>query len=187
LAVELERWGQRLPAARKEVHERIRSTCHQLTDIGKDIQALSHRLHSSKLEYLGIVAAARSFCKEFSEQQSVEIDFSHSGVPHTIPVEVSLSLFRVLQEALQNAAKHSESRNFRAELRGTPEEISLIVRDSGVGFDWQETANQPGLGLISMRERLQLVNGQLFVISQLGHGTTITARVLLTEQKRKAG
>jgi PAS domain S-box-containing protein len=187
LAVELERWNQHLPASEREIHDQIRSTCCRLTDIARDIQALSHRLHSSKLEYLGIAAAANSFCKEFSEQQRVHIDFSHSGVPHTIPKEVSLCLFRVLQEALQNAAKHSGAQHFTVELRGTSEEVFLIVHDAGVGFDSQQVVNQRGLGLISMRERLQLVNGQLSVTSRLGYGTTITARVLLRHEERIAG
>jgi len=151
----------------------------RVSDLGKDIQALSHRLHSSKLEYLGLVAAAKSFCHESSEQRNVRIEFNHSDVPATIPKVISLCLFRVLQEALQNAVKHSADQNFTVEVHGTKEGISLAVRDSGIGFDWRDAMNRGGLGLISMRERLRLVNGELSIRSEPGRGTTVIARVPL--------
>jgi signal transduction histidine kinase len=103
-------------------------------------------------------------------------------MPPEIPKEVSLCLFRVLQEALQNAVKHSAVQNFTVELHGTKQGISLIVTDSGVGFDWHDAMDHRGLGLISMRERLRLVNGELSIQSQPGRGTTVTARVPLTQK-----
>ncbi len=177
LAVELERWNQHLPESAVDIHNHIDHARQRLLEIANDIQALSHRLHSSKLEYLGLAAAANSFCREFSEQQKVRIEFSHSDVPRTMPREISLCLFRVLQEAVQNAAKHSGARHFAADLRGSAEGINLTVRDQGVGFDWQNAENARGLGLISMKERLQLVNGEFSVKSEPGRGTTISARV----------
>ena len=177
LAVELERWNQHLPESAVDIHHHIDHARQRLLEIANDIQALSHRLHSSKLEYLGLAAAANSFCREFSEQQKVRIEFSHSDVPRTMPREISLCLFRVLQEAVRNAAKHSGARHFAADLRGSAEGINLTVRDQGVGFDWQNAENARGLGLISMKERLQLVNGEFSVKSEPGRGTTISARV----------
>ena len=153
--------------------------CQILVDLGKDIQALSHRLHSSKLEYLGLVTAAKSFCRELSEQRNVRIEFKHSDIPSAVPMEISLCLFRVLQEALQNAVRHSGGQDFAVEVRGTQDGIRLIVSDSGIGFDWQDAINRRGLGLISMRERLRLVNGELSIESQPGRGTTVLARVPL--------
>ena len=99
-----------------------------------------------------------------------------------MPKEVSLCLFRVLQEALQNAVKHSAVQNFTVEMYGTKEGISLIVTDSGIGFDWHDTMDHKGLGLISMRERLRLVNGELSIQSAPGRGTTVNARVPLTSK-----
>jgi PAS domain S-box-containing protein len=179
LAIELGKWDQNLPESVVEVHDHIRQVSQRLSEIGKDIQALSHRLHSSKLEYLGIAVAASSFCKELSEQQKVEIDFSHAGIPHNVPNEVSLCLFRVLQEALQNAVKHSDVRLFSVELRGNAEEIQLTVSDLGIGFDQQDVMKRHGLGVISMRERLKLVNGEFSIKSEPGGGTTVNARVPL--------
>jgi PAS domain S-box-containing protein len=177
LAIELDRWNQQLPPSAVEFHDHIHHACQRLSDIANDIQALSHRLHSSKLEYLGLVAAAKSFCKELSEQQKVEIDFSHTAIPRSVPKEISLCLFRVLQETLQNAVKHSGVHHFKVELCGTEGEIQLTVNDLGVGFDPQEAIHRRGLGLISMRERMQLVSGEISINSRLGSGTTIHARV----------
>ena len=177
LAIELDRWNQQLPPSAVEFHDHIHHASQRLSDIAADIQALSHRLHSSKLEYLGLVAAAKSFCKELSEQQKVEIDFSHTAIPRSVPKEISLCLFRVLQETLQNAVKHSGVRHFKVELRGTEGEIQLSVSDLGVGFDPHDAIHGRGMGLISMRERMQLVSGEISINSRLGWGTTIHARV----------
>jgi len=155
----------------------IRQVCRRLSELAGDIQTLSHRLHSSKLEYLGLVGAAKSFCGELSEQRSVRIEFKHSEVPAAIPKEISLCIFRVLQEALQNAVKHSGDQNFVVEMSGTNDGISLTVSDSGIGFDWQDATNRRGLGLISMRERLRLVNGELSIQSEPARGTTVRAQV----------
>jgi PAS domain S-box-containing protein len=182
LAIELGRCDHQAPGSVVDMHEYLQLACQRVYDLGKDIQALSHRLHSSKLEYLGLVAAAKSFCHELSEQRNVRIAFKHSDIPAAIPKEISLCLFRVLQEALQNAVKHSADQNLTVEVHGTNAGISLIVSDSGIGFDWQDAMNRRGLGLISMRERLRLVNGELSIQSEPGRGTTVLARVPLGQQ-----
>ena len=104
---ELERSDQHVAVdPTTDLHDHIRKALHRLYDLGKDIQALSHRLHSAKLEYMGFVPAARSFCRELSEQRDVRIEFKHANITAEVPKEISLCLFRVLQEALQNAIKH---------------------------------------------------------------------------------
>ncbi len=149
----------------------------ELEDLSSGVQNLSHELHSSKLDYLGVAPAMRSWCKEFGQKQNLEIDFESNHVPNSVPPEVALSLFRVLQEALHNAAKHSGVKHFNVQLRANLEEINLTVNDLGVGFDTEATVQGQGLGLISMRERLRLVNGDLTIESQPKCGTTIYARV----------
>jgi len=183
-AVELDRNYPHAPDSTIGIPDHIRQVLHRMADLGKDVQALSHRLHSSKLEYLGFVSAAKSFCRELSEQRNVQIEFRHSDVPAKIPKEISLCLFRVLQEALQNAVKHSAVQNFAVELHGSEEGISLGVTDSGVGFDWREAMDRRGLGLISMRERLRLVNGELSIQSIPGRGTAVRARVPLGREEQ---
>jgi PAS domain S-box-containing protein len=186
LANQLEQWAQHPSKSVVEATDHIRRVCQDVSKLGTDIQALSHRLHSSKLEYLGLAAAARSFCEESSEQQKVEIEFSHAGIPRSLPKEISLCLFRVLQEALQNAVKHSGERHFRVELNGTSRGIQLTVNDLGVGFDEQDAMSRRGLGLISMRERMQLVGGAFSIESKPGSGTTIRAWAPFIAEEHRA-
>jgi PAS domain S-box-containing protein len=179
LSAMLQRIPENLSDPSGDARTRIAEACEWLAEIGSDIHGISHRLHSSKLEYLGIVMAARGFCQELSAQQRVEIDFRHANVPPNLPKEVSLSLFRVLQEALQNAVKYSGVRHFTAELRGTSDEIHLTVSDCGTGFDKDQALARQGLGLISMRERVQMINGNFEIESEPGQGTTIHVRAPL--------
>jgi PAS domain S-box-containing protein len=182
LAVELDQWDQQFCEG-PEIHDHIRQAQERIAEIARDVQGLSHRLHSAKLEYLGLAAAANSFCREISEKNMVKVHFTQVDIPRTLSKEISLCLFRVLQEALQNAVKHSGVRDFNVELHGKVEEIELTVVDAGAGFEVQEAMGRRGLGLISMRERLQLVKGAFSVESKPGHGTTIRARVPLKDQK----
>jgi signal transduction histidine kinase len=117
---ELDGLEKDLPDSAVEVRNRIHEQLNRAHEIASDTQAMSHQLHSSKLRLLGIVAAAKSFCQELSEQHNVEIDFIHSDIPPAVPEEISLCLFRVMQEALQNAVKHSGVRHFEVQLRGYP-------------------------------------------------------------------
>ena len=180
LANDVEELGGNLPDSAVEVRNRIHEQLKRVQEIATDIQAISHRLHSSKLQLLGIVAAAKSFCKEFSEHHRVEINFTQADIPPTVPEEISLCLFRVLQEALQNAVKHSGVRHFKVELRGASDRrIHLTVRDAGLGFDPEAVRNKRGLGLVSMLERVNLVKGTFSIDSRPDGGTTIHARVPL--------
>jgi signal transduction histidine kinase len=172
-----------LPSSKAEITKDIAEAVELVQDLGSDVQALSHHLHSSKLEYLGLAAAAAGLCRDVSNQRGVEIDFHSENIPKDLPKEASLCLFRVLQEAVQNATKHSGSRHFEVSLSGGSSEVELTVRDFGIGFDPQEAIKGRGLGLTSIRERLKLVNGNLSIDSQPQHGTTIQARVPLTGMK----
>lgn len=155
----------------------------QIEELAADIQTLAHTLHSSKLEYLGLVKTMRSFCNELEHQQKVEVDFRSYDLPSPLPPDVSLSLYRVLQEALQNSAKHSGARQFEVELFGESGAIHLRVRDSGVGFNPEAARNGRGLGLISMQERIKLVKGEFWIDSRPKSGTTIHASVPLSSNR----
>jgi PAS domain S-box-containing protein len=145
-------------------------------EIADDIQALSHELHSSKLELLGMAAAMKSFCDEFAHQHHVDVDFAMRDVPGQLPPDISLCLFRVLQEALHNSAKHSGARHVEVQLWAAQDEIHLVVSDSGAGFDLQAARASRGLGLISMGERMKLVAGDLSIETERQLGTRIHAR-----------
>jgi len=148
-----------------------------LKEISSDIQALAHSLHSPKLEYLGLAKTVRSFCREFGNQYKMEIEFKSRDLQKTLPSDVSLCLFRVLQEALHNSAKHSGTREAEVELFEKQDTINLIVRDSGQGFELEMATKDRGLGLVSMQERIKLVKGELSIDSQPNRGTTIHAKV----------
>jgi signal transduction histidine kinase len=187
VAVSLKTFKQDLPASEANKNRYIEEACARVSDLENDIQALSHRLHSSKLEYLGLEAAASGFCAELSERQNVKIDFRCESIPENLSNEISLCLFRVLQEAVHNAVKYSGVREFEVSLTGRMNEIELMVHDSGGGFDPNRATNGQGLGLTSMKERLRLIHGQLFVDSKPEHGTTILARVPLNPDKNTFG
>lgn len=165
-----------LPA---KARERLEHLARQSAEIASDTQSLSHELHSARLDYLGITAAVKGFCREFSERQHMEIDFKNHDVPASLPRDVSLCIFRVLQEALNNSAKHSGADSFAVRLWGTADEVCLSVSDSGAGFDSEAVKESHGLGLVSMEERLALVNGTFYIDSHPNLGTTIYARVPL--------
>jgi signal transduction histidine kinase len=167
-----------LPA---EVLHNLKQLERKSAEIAADTQSLSHELHSSRLEYLGIIAAMKGFCREFGEKQRVEIDFKDHDVPGSLPPDISLCLFRVLQEALNNSAKHSGADNFVVRLWGAANEVCLSVRDSGSGFDSEAVKESHGLGLISMEERLAMVDGSLYIDSHPNVGTAIYARVPFDE------
>ena len=178
LSVEIVRVQKDSPSLPQGILRRMDELQKQASEIGFDVQSLSHELHSSKLELLGLVPAIRGFCREFGEQQKIEIDFKAQDFPGSAPQDVSLCAFRVLQEALHNSAKHSQAQKINVELSWRANEIRLTVRDSGVGFDSKAIIKEGrGLGLVSMRERLKLVNGELSIESEPGRGTTIHARV----------
>ncbi len=176
LSMEIEQANRSQGGSPKNLEE-IRKHC---AEIAGDVQSLSHELHSSKLDYLGVVAAVRGFCSEFSKQHEVKIEFTDRNVPGNLPKDVSLCLFRVAQEALHNAVKYSGVTRFTVELSGTVDEVLLEVRDAGTGFDVEEAKKSRGLGLLSMQERVHLVHGRLSVESQTGMGTRILAVVPLS-------
>ncbi|MGC1905541.1 MAG: PAS domain S-box protein [Candidatus Acidiferrum sp.] len=169
-----------------EIASRMEELQEQTMGIANDVQALSHELHSSKLEYLGAVGGMKSWCKEFGERQGLQIEFKSPESPMSLPPEVGLPLFRVLQEALHNAAKHSGVRRIVVQLREDSGEIHLIVSDLGKGFDVEAAKQGRGLGLASMQERLRLVGGELSIESHPQHGTTIHARVPLVYHSMSA-
>ncbi len=177
LSIELQQFADGLPDSAAQLRDQIKPMMQRISEISSDTHALSHRLHSSKLETLGLAAAMRGFCRELAEQRDVSIDFMHREVPDSLPPHVSLCLFRVLQEGLSNAVKHSGVRRFNVHLEGVPDQLQLTIRDAGVGFDPSKAMHNDGLGLISMRERIINLKGTISIVSKPQGGTEIQARV----------
>ena len=178
LVIEIDQLKTELPN-KFDVPSRVDAALKHTSEILSDVKTLAHELYSPRLEYLGIAAVMRSFCRDLSERKGVKIDFRGNGLPSSVMPDTSLCLLRVLQEALHNAVQHSGVRQFGVQLNGTSEEIHLTVRDCGVGFNLETAKTSRGLGLNHMQERLKLVKGSLSIDSQPTRGTTIHARVPL--------
>jgi len=176
VAVNLQVLRRTLATSEIETANAIDDAYEQVASLGSGVQALSHRLHSSGLEYLGLEKAVIGFCRELSPNLTIRLRVEN--LPATLSQAISLCLFRVMQEAVHNALKYSGVSECDVSLTATSTEIELTVRDSGIGFD-PVNVKGPGLGLTSMRERLRLVNGHLSIESQPRHGTTIRASVPL--------
>jgi signal transduction histidine kinase len=144
--------------------------------LGIGVRAISHNLHHPQLA-LGLQHGAVGFCREFSEQHGIEVKLTHEGDLKQIPEAVSIVLFRILQEALGNVARHSGTDRATVFLSVEGDQTVLRVRDRGRGFDAESVQSEGGLGLISMRERLRLVGGTISVVSSPGQGTEIEAAV----------
>ena len=177
LPVVLEHVKRLQPDSSGEALHYLNALQKQTEEITADVQALSHELHPPRLLHLGVVVAMRSFCSELSDRKNVAVMFRDENVAENLPPDMSLCLFRVLQEALHNALRHSGGRSFDVQLCGTADAVNLIIHDEGVGFNVDAASRGLGLGLTSMKERLMLVGGELFIESHSTRGTTISARV----------
>ena len=162
----------------EEIRTRVDELSRQLAAVTGEVFAVSDQLHSSNLQ-LGLAAATRIFCKELSALHEVTLAVDDVGIPADLPNDVALTLFRVMQEAVRNAVKHSGVREAIVSLRGSRDEIHLEVADQGVGFQPGAVMSSHGLGLVGIRERLSLVHGECAIDSSPGGGTRIRARVPL--------
>ena len=185
LVIELEEVKKDYPLLPAEIRSRIEKLRAHTMELSGDVETLSHQLHSSKLEYLGLVSAMRGWCREFGDKNNIEIEFRSHDLLALPSQEISLSLFRVLQEALSNAAKYSGAKRVEVELAERSGQLDLEIKDSGRGFDLQNVIQGAGLGLMSIQERLRLVNGRVTIHSKPMGGTTIHARVPC-KNKRKS-
>jgi signal transduction histidine kinase len=157
----------------------MRSMGERLGDLAKDLQQVSRSLHSAVLEKVGLEAAVRSDCDSLSARTSLSVNFRADGVPRKLPEQVALALYRVFQEAAQNALKHSQTDRLDVSIAVEESELALRVRDFGRGLEPKSEDSHDGLGLLSMRERLRMVGGVLTVRSEAGRGTEVEARAPL--------
>jgi len=146
-------------------------------EIAGDVHKLSHRLHSSMLDHLGLVPALHKLVGELSQRHNIAIDFVHAELPAPVRSEVALCLFRVAEESLANVMKHSQAHSARLSVNGVNGGIHLTVEDAGVGFDAGTVAKGSGLGFVSMQERVRFVGGTVRVDSAPSRGTKIDVTI----------
>jgi PAS domain S-box-containing protein len=175
LIIGLDRLKQGLPAEMQMECEQVASALENASELASDIHGLSHQLHSSKLQHLGLKSALRELCVQMSEQHGIDVELVVGRMSWMITEEQSLCLYRVAQEALKNAVKHSGSGKIEVELQAQNGMLQMTVRDYGQGFDVNKY--EPGLGLASMRERMRMVGGTLEIHSTPGLGTEIVTQV----------
>jgi signal transduction histidine kinase len=182
LSLAVEQLGRQPPSSAEELRRRTHELWTSIRLISTDIHRIAYQLHPSKLDNLGLVPALRGLCNEISTRQLLRVEFIYRNVPESLSKDVSLCLFRIVQEALSNVIKHSGAQEARVELTGSAKAIQLRIADAGAGFDIETVKKRGGLGLISMQERLRLVGGEISIKSQPLCGTQINAQIPLTTQ-----
>jgi PAS domain S-box-containing protein len=177
LQIGLDQFEQDVPGLSPHARDQLRSIAQVATKVSSSLHTISQQLHPSRLDILGLVASVDALCKEFSDQHKLRIQFVHRAVPRQLPKDVTLCLFRIAQEALQNIVQHSGSAVATVELSAHEDRLELSISDSGAGFSLASAKLATGLGLISIQERLRLVGGHLSIESESGRGTRLRVRI----------
>jgi len=166
----------------EESRARLHRLSAQTNEIAKDVHHMSYELHPSRLRIVGLGAALQLLCRDTSKQRNLRVAFTQGAVPPSVGSDISLCLYRIVQEALQNVARHSQAEEAHVSLTSDEDgHIILRIVDAGVGFDPRQIQNG-GLGIVSMRERVTVVKGQLAIDAVPGGGTQITVRVPLDSE-----
>jgi signal transduction histidine kinase len=164
------------------VRERLVQLRTRIVELAQDVRQISHQLHPSILQDLGLTAALRELCEEFSAREGIEVLFTQDGTPEALPVEVSSCLYRVVQEALHDVLKHARTGYVQVKVHSNASGIRMTIRDTGVGFDAEGALRRPGLGIVSMKERVRLVQGEFSIYSEPGRGTEVNVFVPLARE-----
>ncbi len=173
LSLGLETAAEIVPESPAEANRQLHELMNSASELGADLHTLSHRLHSSTLERLGLTAGVAAFCKEFAAQRGIQVVFSHQDVPRSVSPDISLCLFRIVQEGLRNVQKHSGAAHAQVRIETMDDTLHLSISDDGTGFDVKDGVGRQGLGLWSMRERVRLVGGRFEIHSEIQKGTRI--------------
>ncbi|MBW1852787.1 MAG: PAS domain S-box protein, partial [Deltaproteobacteria bacterium] len=163
------------------VFETLRSVRERLVNLSGDIHAISRQLHPSILEDLGLADAVKSECSSFTGREGIAVDYRTESVPPGIPADVAICIYRIVQEGLRNVAKHADTTQLQVSLTGKDDAIHLTIKDQGAGFDPKKTEKKLGLGLVSMQERVRLIQGDISIESRPGKGTIINVRAPLKD------
>jgi signal transduction histidine kinase len=169
----LENASEALPDSSLVTKQELHKLLNSVSELGADLHTVSRRLHPSTLQSLGLVSGLKALCDEFTSRQGIEVVFSAKNIPHAVPPNVALCLFRIVQEGLQNLRKYSGASQGKVDLREGGDGLFLSLSDEGRGFDAKEIRNRVGLGIRSMGERARLVGGQFDIHSEPGRGTRI--------------
>jgi signal transduction histidine kinase len=173
MALELENAEEAIDSSPAEAARQVHNVLNYASELGADLHTLSHRLHSSTLERLGLVPGVTALCKEFAAQQGIEVDLLIEDLPRSVHPDVALCLFRIVQEGLRNVKKHSGATKAQVRLRRVDNKLLMTVSDEGAGFDMHDLMTKEGLGIRSMEERADWLGGRFEIHSKPGKGTRI--------------
>ncbi len=179
LQFDIEMLEQRLPPQMGDEKRQLLGIRDGVGALANNVRRIAHQLHPSSLDHLGLSAALRAFIREFAAREHLPVRLTARNVPAHIPPEIASSLYRVVQEALRNVAKHAGKTSATIVLAGLRNQLFLSIRDRGIGFDQNSAAGNGGLGLIAMHERVNLVDGDFSLHTRPGHGVVITIRIPL--------
>jgi PAS domain S-box-containing protein len=180
LSIAMGNLKRQIPARETEARQQSDRIQQKLAEVAETVRRISHQLHPAVLEYSGLVAALRSYCQEFSALSGMQVAFACDDSIGEVAPEVGLSLYRITQEALQNAAKHAQTAEAKVSLRRTGNELCLTIEDRGIGMAAQPT-RLDGLGLVSIRERTRLIGGTVEFVSEPNRGTAVVVKVPVGE------
>jgi signal transduction histidine kinase len=184
LALGLGTAADAIPDSPRDAERKLRELSSEVSSLGGDLHTLSHRLHSATLERLGLSKAVSGFCKEFEAQHGFSIDCNVRDIPRSLNPDVALCIFRLVQESLRNAKKHSGASSAEVTLSANGDTISLLVSDSGTGFNPKKLGSCEGLGVRNMEERARLMGGRFEIRSKPGQGTVIDVHLPISPESR---
>jgi two-component system sensor histidine kinase UhpB len=168
------RRGSREPS---EMNDALRVLQERTIAVVDHVRDLSHDLHPATLHHVGLVPALRTHCADFARQHSLDVRFSADGAIAPLPRDVTVCLYRIVQEGLRNVANHAGVRDASVSLTQTPDLVELTIVDRGRGFDLDDGAARGGLGLLSIEERARLVGGIVKITSTPDRGTALHVKV----------
>ncbi len=164
------------------LREGLRNLQTRVVQLSQDVRQIAHQLHPAILEDLGLIAALGELCEEFSAREGINAVCEAGTIPETIPKEIASCLYGVAQEALHNVMKHARASQVWIRVNARPPVICISIQDNGIGFDDHAASASHGLGIISMKERVRLVEGEFSIHSQPGHGASVTVVVPLRKE-----
>jgi PAS domain S-box-containing protein len=181
LAIRLSNVKQQLPATESRLIDEVDQLQVSTIALVNDIRALSHEIHPAILEQAGLVPALTSLAAELMRLEAFDLQLILPDTPDPIPREIAVGIYRITQESIRNVLRHAGTRRATLELAIEDDVVTLVIRDHGRGFNTVRDRENVGLGLISIKERVHLLNGRLEVKSRVGRGTRLCVRVPLPE------
>ena len=182
LAMDIETVGRQLSSSPGQIGRIVQEIQERVVELSDVVRHLAYQLHPSILDDLGLPIAVQRLVEDFTTRSHIQGSFGCKNIPAAIPQEIATCLYRITQESLSNVVRHAEATRVDVELTGFQSELMVTITDNGVGFDSEQFRNgSHGLGLLGMKERVALVQGDLHVVSSEGKGTKVQVVVFVPE------